>query len=86
MRIFLPSLQQMRTPLLHVFPCTMKNFLHLPVYPVDDLIDNLLLVSVPPVKVPFVGSDLTGFSLSAVGAAVGLRLPGDSAESKEEAL
>lgn len=42
-----PSLQEEHSPL--------------PVYPMDDLIDNLSLISVPPAKDPFLGSDLTGF-------------------------
>lgn len=67
-------------------PSHQEELSPLSVYPVDDLIDNLSLISVPPMKDPFVGSDLTDFSLSAVSAAVGSRRSGDSLESEEEAL
>lgn len=54
-------------------------------YLVDDMQDSLPLLSAPPSRDPFQGLDLSGFSLSAVGAAVGSR-SADAPESKEAAL
>lgn len=58
----------------------------LPSYPLDDLLDNISLVSAPTTKDPFSGTDPSGFSLSAMSAAVGGRRVSSSPESKEEAL
>lgn len=55
-------------------------------FPVEDMLNSLSTLSAPPSLDPFVGSDLSGFSLSAVGAAVGGRHMTGSPESKEEAL
>lgn len=59
---------------------------HAEPYPVDNVLDSLSLLSASPSCDPFQGLDLSGFLLSAVGAALGARRYSGDPELKEAAL
>lgn len=66
--------------------CILSFADHAEPYPVDDMLDSLPLLLAPPSHDPFQRSDLSGFSLSTVGAALGARRSSGDPESKKAAL